>query len=209
MTPEQLNEADIFREEAYEVIDSWVDKAVAETGPICQPGCADCCHLVVTVSLLEAVIILRNEMGRAAYEVRQHEIIDTANLFLARDPSTRLSAWKKRGERCVFLGDCDRCVVYEDRPFNCRTHLAARPCEPGQDGNYFVDPVEATHLGLILNAAGAQNVGIPFAVAPLHFALLIADALLKADVQTVEKAYAGTPFLDPMKSALYWSYIEM
>lgn len=209
MTPAQLGEVDRFREEAYPVIDSWCAKAVAETGPVCKPGCTDCCEAVVTVSILEAVIILRNDMGRAVFDSHREQITETANLFLARDPVTRLGPWKERSERCVFLGNCDACVIYEDRPFNCRTHLAAKPCAPGQDGNYFVDPIQATHLGMILNSQGAENVQIPFAFAPLSFALIVADGILQAGAEAVQKAYAGSPFLDPVGSAAFWSYIEL
>lgn len=209
MTPEQLEQVDRFREGAYAVIDRWCAAAVAETGPVCKPGCTDCCEALVTVSLLEAVVILRNDAGRAAFERNQERILETSNLLLARDPSMRLGPWKERRERCIFLGDCDRCLVYEDRPFNCRTHLAAKPCEPNQDGNFYVDPIEATRVSLILNQMASEGSGIPLAIAPLPFALIVADSLLKADVDTVQKAYAGTPLLDPIGSAAYWSYIEL
>lgn len=209
MTPQQVSGIDAFFDEAYPVIDRWCAEAIQELGSGCREGCAACCYNVVSLSLLEAAVILRDPVGKAALETHREKVVEQANLFYARRPETRLEPWRRRRVPCVFLGACNRCLVYDRRPFNCRTHLAAKPCEPEQEGNYYIDPEAVTNLSLVLNDGAAEEIGLPFTIAPMPVALLMAEAMLAGGVDALKKAYDGTPLLDTVPALLFWSYLEL
>jgi len=152
--------------------------------------------------------MVRNPAGLKLIEGNRRCVVDTANLFLRRDPVTRCGEWAKRGEPCVFLVD-GRCAVYEDRPFNCRTHLAPTPCTREQEGNGYVDTREITRAGVLASEEASREFGLPGSFGPMPVMLLIAEAFLKAEQEKVEEAYRGTPFLSTEGSLRYWAYVEL
>ncbi len=209
MTPGQLNELDQFRDQAYPIIDTWCRNVMSATGIGCKPGCAECCENIVTVTLIEAAVILRTDEGQKIFQEKNEHIVSLSNLFLRRDPVTRLSPWKKLNEKCPFLGEQNVCEIYSARPFNCRTHLATKPCDPEVGSNHFIDPVEATRAGYGMAEYAKDFTGIPPAVAPFSVALIVADALMRSSPEQVREAYGEVPVLDPMGAAVFWAYIEM
>lgn len=135
----------------------WVDAYIAAcVTPIavCRPGCAHCCRLDVSVTLVEAMAIA-SHLGQ------------TAGLKQAPD----LGAG--RHTPCPLLGADQRCSVYGVRPFNCRTfHAADSPdlCWPpnqphlifGASGQgYGSDPLLALALEVHKLAREAQTAGLP------------------------------------------------
>lgn len=88
----------------------------------CGRGCADCCHAVFDVSLVEAHAMQRCLQGLSTAEreaVRQLAIL-------------ALRQWQELAEqggdltrariRCPLLDDQGGCRCYEVRPVNCRTY---------------------------------------------------------------------------------------
>jgi len=209
MTPQQLDEVRIFREQAYPEIDRWCEAVINRFGTGCKEGCSACCDNVLTVSLVETVVMLRNPIGQAVFQAAENHISELADLFLKRLPETRLKPWRERRKHCVFLSADNRCLVYEDRPFNCRTHIAVEPCDPLKDGNLYARTDEINQASMEVLAAAEKYTQIPMAMAPLPVALIIADAYLRKGKEVTEKAWGNTPFLDVMKSCLYWAYIEL
>lgn len=208
MTPEQLEQLEEFRVGAYPIIDFWCEAAVEQHGAGCKIGCDACCHFVVTITLAEALVALKNPNGLKTVEGNRRRLVDTANMFMLRDPETRTGPWAKRKEPCLFLSD-GKCSIYDDRPFNCRTHIAAQPCTPGQAGNAYIDPADITHAGIELCKQASELVSIPLAFGPMPVMLLIAEGFLKAEQSVIEAAYQGTPFLDTLKSLEFWAYLEL
>ncbi|MBU2539287.1 MAG: YkgJ family cysteine cluster protein [Proteobacteria bacterium] len=100
-------------------------KAVSKEHPeaiSCGKGCADCCHAVFDVSLVEAVN-LRVHFQRLPLTVQQ-QITEAAQgarqvweqiTVLHRDLSVARV-------RCPLLDDQGLCLCYEARPVNCRTY---------------------------------------------------------------------------------------
>ncbi len=88
----------------------------------CGKGCADCCHAVFDVSLVEAVNLqahlrrlaptVQGEIAVAAQEARQAwEQVMSSRL----DPAVARI-------RCPLLDGEGLCLCYEARPVNCRTY---------------------------------------------------------------------------------------
>ncbi len=100
-------------------------KAVSQAHPeaiTCGKGCADCCHAVFDVSLVEAVNLqahfqrlaptVREQIAGAAQEARQAwEQIMASRL----DPAVARI-------RCPLLDGQGFCLCYEARPVTCRTY---------------------------------------------------------------------------------------
>jgi Fe-S-cluster containining protein len=208
MTPD-LEQVDAFRAEAYPVIDSWCADAVAKFGTGCRDGCAYCCRNLMTMSLIEAMVILRNPVGHAVFEAKVRRVSELAAKFVHRDPDTTLAKWKARDERCIFLGECERCLIYDDRPFNCRTHIAAKPCEKDQAGNLYIDPSDGTLLSMIALQEAEKIAGVPMVMSPAPVALMLAADIMRNGLEEVQRRFAETPFLDPVRSLMFWAYIEL
>ena len=81
----------------------------------CAAGCAFCCHLLVTVTPSEAVVIA------ARLDDAQRARV-AANARKARDLSP--GAYRRARIRCALLDDDDRCTVYDVRPLKCRAHTS-------------------------------------------------------------------------------------
>lgn len=88
----------------------------------CGKGCADCCHAVFDVSLVEAVNLLAglqqlspgvrrqiSEAAHAAHPSWSQAMVSGVDPSLARI-------------RCPLLDEQGICVCYEARPVNCRTY---------------------------------------------------------------------------------------
>ncbi len=104
----------------------------------CKLGCADCCHALFDLSLVEALYINRSFLEKAT-ENRRCEVLEIANKAdrmtyqLKRKAFKSVSSGEKSEEqvllemaaqrvRCPLLNDEDRCVLYEHRPITCRLY---------------------------------------------------------------------------------------
>jgi Fe-S-cluster containining protein len=111
----------------YKEIDHIVsDMMVSYPGMVkCKIGCADCCHAVFDISLIEGQLVL--EAFRSLHRKDRREI--------TRRAEKALRHWKrilanremeavigKERIRCPFLDKNDICAIYDARPVNCRTY---------------------------------------------------------------------------------------
>ncbi len=104
----------------------------------CKLECADCCHALFDLSLVEALYINRQFLEKVVEE-RKIEIIDSANQAdrkvyqLKRRAFKAFEAGEKSEEqvilemaaarvRCPLLNAENRCVLYADRPITCRLY---------------------------------------------------------------------------------------
>lgn len=114
--------------EAYRFADEAGSFAAKEGKAACSIGCAACCHQLVAVSPFEAFMIgfdiLANQTSWAAF-------VYTAASGLAKLPLTPQDRHKKP---CALLKD-NKCGVYEQRPFPCRTNYSTdrKACEGSSD----------------------------------------------------------------------------
>jgi uncharacterized protein len=70
----------------------------------CATGCADCCHVQLTITAIEAAAIRALVAGWPV----------ARRAALAGPPRT--------ADRCAALDAADRCQIYEARPLVCRSH---------------------------------------------------------------------------------------
>jgi Fe-S-cluster containining protein len=104
----------------------------------CELACADCCHALFDLSLIEALYINRHFLENAIEE-RKIEILDVANRTDRKIYQLKRKAFKavESGEkseedvllemsvervRCPLLNTEDRCELYEYRPVTCRLY---------------------------------------------------------------------------------------
>lgn len=103
----------------------------------CGVGCADCCHALFDLTLIESLYI--NHKFKAAYQGEKREpLLDRANrsdrkvykikkkahnLLKEGRPDTEiLERIAAETVRCALLNDKDLCDLYEFRPITCRLY---------------------------------------------------------------------------------------
>ena len=121
----------------------------------CELACADCCHALFDLSLVEALYINRHFMDDVR-DRRRVEIIDDANRVdrkiyqLKRKAFKAVEAGEKTEEqvllemaaervRCPLLNQAEQCELYAYRPVTCRlygipTSIGGRGHTCGQSG---------------------------------------------------------------------------
>lgn len=113
-----------------------VEKEYAEC-VTCKIGCADCCHALFDLTLIEAIYIKNrfdaefagknrqvlieraNEVDRAVYKIKRQAHKE----FESGKPEDEiLEEMAKIKLRCPLLDDEDKCALYEARPITCRLY---------------------------------------------------------------------------------------
>jgi Fe-S-cluster containining protein len=104
----------------------------------CKLGCADCCHAIFDLSLVEALYINRRFLEKISGQ-RKIDIIEDANVTdrnldrMKRKAFKSVEAGKKTEEqvllemaaervRCPLLNKENRCDLYDHRPITCRIY---------------------------------------------------------------------------------------
>lgn len=99
----------------------------------CQIHCADCCHAVFGLFLIEAVY-LRSQFEKLTAEEQRAVVLragraDEQLLQIQRkleaytdDPHLQAYALARERVRCPLLNDKDECVLYPVRPITCRVY---------------------------------------------------------------------------------------
>ena len=99
----------------------------------CEPHCADCCHAVFGLFLIEAVF-LKHDFDRLPEEdrlaaLRRADEADKELKVLERtlkefegDPQMSSYAMGKARIRCPLLSDDNECILYPHRPITCRVY---------------------------------------------------------------------------------------
>ena len=92
----------------------------------CKRGCAHCCNLMPTVSILEALAILEELGDMWTFDgVRCEALRYLGLLELSLENST---VWWEEQNGCMFLdSETLDCTIYETRPLTCRTHVVISP----------------------------------------------------------------------------------
>lgn len=99
----------------------------------CKPGCADCCHAVFGLFLIEAVF-LKNDFDQLGEEEKQAALkrgddaereLKTLERILEEfkdDPRMSAYSMARARIRCPLLNDDDACILYPYRPITCRVY---------------------------------------------------------------------------------------
>ncbi|MBW1780076.1 MAG: YkgJ family cysteine cluster protein [Deltaproteobacteria bacterium] len=125
--------------EPYDSIVSRADDAFQQRGREfpecirCEPHCADCCHAVFGLFLIEAVFLKHdfdrlNQAEREAALQRGHdadkalEKLEGTVRSFKDDPQMISYALARARIRCPLLNDQNECILYPYRPITCRVY---------------------------------------------------------------------------------------
>jgi len=100
---------------------------------VCRPGCADCCHAVFGLFLVEAAFLKRDfdqldeKDRKAALDrgIEADEALQKLEGTLRRfkdDPQMLSYSLARARIRCPLLNEQDECVLYAYRPITCRVY---------------------------------------------------------------------------------------
>lgn len=99
----------------------------------CEPHCADCCHAVFGLFLIEAVFLKQDfdQLGKEerdtalqrGYEAdKELEKLERTLEIFKDDPQMRGYSLAKARVRCPLLNDDNECILYPYRPITCRVY---------------------------------------------------------------------------------------
>ena len=99
----------------------------------CQPHCADCCHAVFGLFLIEAVFLRiffdrlddtekEDVLSRAKLAEQQMEQLNKKLNLLKDDNEKMTYLMASEKSRCPLLNDSNECILYAHRPITCRVY---------------------------------------------------------------------------------------
>jgi len=99
----------------------------------CEPHCADCCHAVFGLFLIEAVFLKQDfdQLGKedrdAALErgseaEKELEKLERTLKEFENDPQMSAYSMARARIRCPLLNDDNECILYPYRPITCRVY---------------------------------------------------------------------------------------
>jgi len=92
----------------------------------CTPGCANCCHYPLLISVGEAIILYRSLAQRARLTgVLRKKLQEHADLTSFLDPAV----WMRANIPCPLLDEQNKCLGYEGRPTACRLLISSEDPE--------------------------------------------------------------------------------
>ena len=110
-----------------------LDRAYKNTPPLkCEKGCAHCCHTGVTATQIEWEGILNNVKEQ---KIDLHKVIKRSKRTINRvleairsNKNLEQVDWHRLviNQPCPFLDEDQACIIYEDRPLDCRLVVAFR-----------------------------------------------------------------------------------
>lgn len=135
----------------------------------CETRCADCCHALFDLSLVEALYI-NHHFNRRFQALEREKIIDRANkadretykikrrayreVSEGRDESEVIAQVGAERVRCPLLNEEDLCDLYDHRPITCRfygipTQIGGEGHSCGKSGFVPGEPYPTVKLELI------------------------------------------------------------
>ena len=99
----------------------------------CEPHCADCCHAVFGLFLIEAAFLKHDfdQLGkeerdaalqRGSEAEKELEKLERTLEIFKDDPQMRSYSLAKARIRCPLLNDDNECILYPYRPITCRVY---------------------------------------------------------------------------------------
>lgn len=128
----------------------------------CRPGCHECCRMYVMTLLSEGLLIKKY--------IEENSLTpswERASLQQGLDEDGYYTSNLKENNRCMFLDDGNRCMIYSVRPSSCRLHYVVSPkslCSMSQLGKVqkiFTVDAEAFHIAWSHLERGQENKSLP------------------------------------------------
>lgn len=99
----------------------------------CEVKCADCCHAIFGLFIIEAIHLRhyyeqfsdaeKEEILKRAGEAdKQLADLNEKMEALAENPEAQVLLMSKERIRCPLLNDDEQCMLYENRPHTCRVY---------------------------------------------------------------------------------------
>ena len=99
----------------------------------CKPGCADCCHAVFGLFLIEAVFLKHDfdqlderekqaALKRGLAAEKELKTLERTLKEFKDDPQMSAYSMARARIRCPLLSDDDTCILYPYRPITCRIY---------------------------------------------------------------------------------------
>ena len=121
------------------VVDATFERVQEEYGDCvrCEVGCADCCHALFDLTLIEALYInhhyhLQLDEKQKAALAEKANTADRQTYKIKRDAYKRMASGEDQNAilehiaeqrvRCPLLNEKDRCDLYDWRPITCRLY---------------------------------------------------------------------------------------
>jgi len=139
-----------------------LNNSYKKTPPLkCEKGCAHCCHTGVAATQVEWDGILynaiKNKIDLEKIIERSKRTIDRVRETLRSKKNIEQVDWHRLviNQPCPFLGEDHACIIYEDRPLDCRLVVAfqdqckTKKLEYAQRGVMIEEAVGATVIAKI------------------------------------------------------------
>lgn len=146
----------------YRLFDEW---SATKVDIACRRGCTVCCTQNVTITSIEGELIIDYVKARGLakwFAAKLAENLPDESPTITTNEFARACLEEKDADpghgsfdrRCPFLAS-GSCMIYEARPFGCRSFFSTRTCVPGDPASlpqYFMSAVTAVsqvieHLG--------------------------------------------------------------
>jgi len=209
MTPyfEQYEQLSAQMDQVFEKVKGQYPECVT-----CKTECADCCHALFDLTLIEALYINQkfnerfsgeardrilekaNSIDRQIYKLKRKAAKDVQDGMSEEDVLTALAAERVR---CPMLNDSDLCDLYHHRPITCRlygipTAIGGKGRTCGLSGFKPGEPYPTVHIEEIQNRLLALSEALVQDMKSQHFKMGdILMPLSMAVLTTMDNAFLG------------------
>lgn len=171
----------------------------------CRDKCPSCCYEPVYAERTEAALIAQRMLSMPAEQ--RARVVQRARAWLEqfraskllKEESPDVIAYRRLRLACPLLED-GRCVVYEDRPWGCRAHIALGPLERCEDSSKRRQQVWVAnndfHASAMMKLAGGLQEGGKAELLMEHLGLLLAEALTGERVESEARRLIPIAFED-------------
>lgn len=136
----------------YDAVDKYMADAAKDLSFSCKKGCYHCCRQMVLATIPECIFAISKVIEEPSWQTFNEDYLKPTiaaqiNGFL--EVSLDPVAWFKTKTDCIFLKN-NICMIYENRPLICRTHVSLDPskvCEEGAKDIRTIDSKTILHNG--------------------------------------------------------------
>lgn len=185
----------------------------AEGRPVrCASGCDDCCYLLVTCTIPEALAMVhRMRLDGTIKEFIRARPWERDEEDLHRDGMTNLE-WMRMRRPCLHLDTATRtCRVYDARPAVCRQYAVVTDpalCAIPNSDIATPDRRQEREEVFVASMAIAADLKLPVAMLPLPVAMKWACIVYLDGAGALAAALRRTAFASGLAATFYWASLD-